>query len=164
MSNCKFITSMKANYLCIFRNKSEMMDQLQDKTDNVAVVMDAQGETLVDYYDVGNRAMYHKAVPDYVSSRNVQVPMMMILNENIFIFFSLSRWSKFHMNLPLAGWAGPALEEIHTTSTTELDTQSPLMTLTKIMMRRFNQEMNLQLMTYSKSNLDLTLIGLVMRL
>ena len=54
-----------------------MMDQLQDKTDNVAVVIDAEGETLVDYYDVGNRAMYHKAVPDYVSSRNVQVPMTM---------------------------------------------------------------------------------------
>ena len=156
---------MMANYLCIFRNKSEMMDQLQDKTDNVAVVMDAEGETLVDYYDVGNRAMYHKAVPDYVSSRNVQVPMTMIFKcRHFFIFFSLSRWSKFHMNLPLAGWAGPALEEIHTTSTTELDTQSPLMTLTKIMMRRFNQEMNLQLMTYSKIILDLTLIGLVMRL
>ena len=142
-----------------------MIDQLQDKTDNVAVVIDAEGETLVDYYDVGNRAMYHKAVPDYVSSRNVQVPMTMIFKcRHFFIFFSLSRWSKFHMNLPLAGWAGPALEEIHTTSTTELDTQSPLMTLTKIMMRRFNQEMNLQLMTYSKIILDLTLIGLVMRL
>ena len=142
-----------------------MMDQLQDKTDNVAVVMDAQGETLVDYYDVGNRAMYHKAVPDYVSSRNVQVPMTMIFKcRHFLIFFPLSRWSKFHMNLPLAGWAGPALEEIHTTSTTELDTQSPLMTLTKIMMRGFSQEMNLQLMTYSKINLDLTLIGLVMRL
>ena len=63
---------MMANYLITLRNKSEMMDQLQDKTDNVAVVMDTEGETLVDYYDVGNRAMYHK-VPDYFSSRNVQV-------------------------------------------------------------------------------------------
>ena len=69
---------MMANYLFTLRNKSEMMDQLQDKTDNVAVVIDAEGETLVDYYDVGNRAMYHKAVPDYVSSRNVQVQMTMI--------------------------------------------------------------------------------------
>ena len=55
-----------------------MTDQLQDKTDNVAVVMDTEGETLVDYYDVGNRAMYHK-VPDYVNSRNVQVPSWLII-------------------------------------------------------------------------------------
>ena len=34
-----------------------MVDQLQDKTDNVAVIVDAEGETLEDYYDVGNRAM-----------------------------------------------------------------------------------------------------------
>ena len=49
-----------------------MVDQLQDKTDNVAVIVDAEGETLEDYYDVGNRAMYQK-VPDYVNRRNVQV-------------------------------------------------------------------------------------------
>ena len=49
-----------------------MVDQLQDKTDNVAVIVDAEGETLEDYYDVGNRAMYKK-VPDYVNRRNVQV-------------------------------------------------------------------------------------------
>ena len=45
-----------------------MVDQLQDKTDNVAVIVDA----LEDYYDVGNRVMYKK-VPDYVNRRNVQV-------------------------------------------------------------------------------------------
>ena len=49
-----------------------MVDQLQDKTDNLAVIVDAEGETLEDYYDVGNRVMY-KNVPDYVNRRNVQV-------------------------------------------------------------------------------------------
>ena len=52
-----------------------MLDQLQDKTDNVAVIVDDQGETLEDYYDVGNRAMYQN-VPDYVNRRNVQVTKM----------------------------------------------------------------------------------------
>ena len=60
------------NYLLNHRNDAEMVDQLQDKTDNVAVIVDAKGETLEDYYDVGNRAMYRK-VPDYVNRRNVQV-------------------------------------------------------------------------------------------
>ena len=55
-----------------FRSNAELVDQLQDKTDNVAVIVDAEGETLEDYYDVGNRAMYKK-VPDYVNRRNVQV-------------------------------------------------------------------------------------------
>ena len=60
------------NYLLNHRNDAEMVDQLQDKTDNVAVIVDAEGETLEDYYDVGNRVMYKK-VPDYVNRRNVQV-------------------------------------------------------------------------------------------
>ena len=55
-----------------------MVDQLQDKTDNVAVIVDAEGETLEDYYDVGNRAMYKK-VPDYVNRRNVQVTIKFIV-------------------------------------------------------------------------------------
>ena len=63
------------NYLVTLRNKAEMLDQLQDKTDNVAVIVDDQGETLEDYYDVGNRAMYQN-VPDYVNRRNVQVTKM----------------------------------------------------------------------------------------
>ena len=60
------------NYLLNHRNDAEMVDQLQDKTDNLAVIVDAEGETLEDYYDVGNRVMY-KNVPDYVNRRNVQV-------------------------------------------------------------------------------------------
>ena len=60
------------NYLAPLRNNAELVDQLQDKTDNVAVIVDDQGDTLEDYYDVGNRAMYQN-VPDYVNRRNVQV-------------------------------------------------------------------------------------------
>ena len=60
------------NYLLNHRNDAEMVDQLQDKTDNVAVIVDAEGQTLEDYYDVGNRVMYKK-VPHYVNRRNVQV-------------------------------------------------------------------------------------------
>ena len=56
-----------------------MVDQLQDKTDNVAVIVDVEGETLEDYYDVGNRAMYKK-VPDYVNRRNVQVTFVELFN------------------------------------------------------------------------------------
>ena len=84
------------------------MDQLQDKTDNVAVIVDHQGETLEDYYDVGNRAMYQN-VPDYVNRRNVKVNVL--LQDKIFSTFHHSRWSKvenFHMSPLLAGWVGPA--------------------------------------------------------
>ena len=55
-----------------------MVDQLQDKTDNVAVVVDVKGQTLEDYYDVGNKAMYQN-VPDYVNRRNVQVKIRFLI-------------------------------------------------------------------------------------
>ena len=55
-----------------FRSNAELVDQLQDKTDNVAVITDSEGRTLEDYYDVGNRALYH-TVPHYVDRKNIQV-------------------------------------------------------------------------------------------
>ena len=36
-----------------FRN-GEIVDQIQDKTDNVEVLIDGQGETIDDYRDLGN--------------------------------------------------------------------------------------------------------------
>ena len=47
----------------MFRN-SEIIDQLQDKTDNVEVVYDNEGQPVDDYRDIGNRKMYK--VPEYI--------------------------------------------------------------------------------------------------
>ena len=38
---------------CFFRT-GEIVDQIQDKTDNVEVLIDGQGETIDDYRDLGN--------------------------------------------------------------------------------------------------------------
>ena len=41
------------NVLFFCRN-GEIVDQIQDKTDNVEVLIDGQGETIDDYRDLGN--------------------------------------------------------------------------------------------------------------